>query len=109
MNKEIERDNDMKEYFLYVLKEMCIKAGVDVARFETKPGPDGDIVEVTIHRYFSGPQTVCVEGGCSHHDAQGTHYQRSFGIKEKGSDVSYTSEPKTRKLFYSIISRRRTL
>lgn len=62
MDKTIERDNELKEYFLYLLKEMCIKAGVDVARFETKPGPDGDIVAVTIHRYFSGPQTICVEG-----------------------------------------------
>lgn len=62
MNKEIERDNDMKEYFLYVLKEMCIKAGVDVSRFEPEKGPGGDIVAVTIQRYFSGPQTICVEG-----------------------------------------------
>lgn len=62
MNEEIERDNDMKEYFLYLLKEMCIKAGVDVSRFEPEKGPDGDIVAVTIQRYFSGPQTICVEG-----------------------------------------------
>lgn len=62
MNEEIERDNDLKEYCLDRLQEMCVKAGVDVARFETKPGPDGDIVAVTIHRYFSGPQTICVEG-----------------------------------------------
>ena len=62
MNEEIERDNDLKEYCLESLKEMCVKAGVDVSRFETKPGPDGDIVAVTIQRYFSEPQTICVEG-----------------------------------------------
>lgn len=62
MNEEIERDNDLKEYCLDRLHEMCVKAGVDVSRFETVKGPDGDIVTVTIQRYFSEPQTVCVEG-----------------------------------------------
>lgn len=62
MNEEIERDNDLKEYCLDRFLDMCVKAGVDVSRFETKPGPDGDIAEVTIHRYFQGPQTICVEG-----------------------------------------------
>lgn len=62
MNEEIERDNDLKEYCLDRLHEMCVKAGVDVSRFEPEKGPDGDIVAVTIQRYFSGPQTVCVEG-----------------------------------------------
>ena len=62
-HKEIERDNDLKEYCLDRLLDMCVKAGVDVARFEAKPGPDGDIVEVTIHRYFQPcNQTICVEG-----------------------------------------------
>lgn len=62
MNEEIERDNDLKEYCLDRLHEMCVKAGVDVSRFEPEKGPDGDIVAVTIQRYFSGPQTVRVEG-----------------------------------------------
>lgn len=62
MNEEIERDNDLKEYCLDRLHEMCVKAGVDVSHFETVKGPDGDIVAVTIQRYFSGPQTICVEG-----------------------------------------------
>lgn len=62
MNEEIERDNDLKEYCLDRLHEMCVKAGVDVSRFETVKGPDGDIMAVTIQRYFSGPQTICVEG-----------------------------------------------
>lgn len=62
MNEEIERDNDLKEYCLDRLRDMCVKAGVDVSRLEPKKGPDGDIVEVTIQRYFSGPQTICVEG-----------------------------------------------
>ena len=53
MNEEIERDNDLKEYCLDRLWDMCVKAGVDVSRFETKKGPDGDIVEVVICRYFS--------------------------------------------------------
>lgn len=61
-HKTIERDNDLKEYFLYLLHGMCVKAGVDVSRFEPKKGPDGDIVAVTIQRYFAGPQTICVEG-----------------------------------------------
>ncbi|BBK24962.1 hypothetical protein [Dialister hominis] len=61
MNKEIEGDNDLKEYCLDMLLGMCVKAGVDVSRFEPKKGPDGDIVAVTIQRYFSGPQTICVE------------------------------------------------
>lgn len=58
----IKRDNALKEYFLYLLKEMCVKADVDVSRFEPKKGPSGDIVAVTIQRYFSEPQTICVEG-----------------------------------------------
>lgn len=62
MNEEIERDNDLKEYCLDRLHEMCVKAGVDVSRFEPEKGPDGDIVAVTIQRYFSGPQTIRVEG-----------------------------------------------
>lgn len=62
MNEEIERDNDLKEYCLDRLHEMCVKAGVDVSRFEPVKGRDGDIVAVTIQRYFSGPQTICVEG-----------------------------------------------
>lgn len=62
MNEEIERDNDLKEYCLDRLHEMCVKAGVDVSRFETVKGPDGDIMAVTIQHYFSGPQTVCVDG-----------------------------------------------
>lgn len=62
MNEEIERDNDLKEYCLDRICDMCVKAGVDVSRLEPKKGPDGDIVAVTIQRYFSGPQTVCVEG-----------------------------------------------
>ncbi|WP_307972786.1 hypothetical protein [uncultured Dialister sp.] len=62
MNEEIERDNDLKEYCLDRLCDMCVKAGVDVSRLEPKKGPDGDIVAVTIQSYFSGPQTVCVEG-----------------------------------------------
>lgn len=61
MNEEIERDNDLKEYCLDRLHEMCVKAGVDVARLETNYR-DGDLVAVTIQRYFSGPQTICVEG-----------------------------------------------
>lgn len=62
MNEEIERDNDLKEYCLDRLRDMCIKAGVDVSRFEPEKRRDGDIVAVTIQRYFSGPQTICVEG-----------------------------------------------
>lgn len=62
MNEEIERDNDLKEYCLDRLCDMCVKAGVDVSRFEPEKGPDGDIVAVTIQRYFSGPQTIRVEG-----------------------------------------------
>ena len=62
MDKTIERDNELKEYFLDLLLGMCVKAGVDVSRFEPKKGPDGDIVAVTIQRYFSEPQTICVEG-----------------------------------------------
>ena len=62
MNEEIERDNDLKEYCLDRLCDMCVKAGVDVSRLEPKKGRDGDIVAVTIQRYFSGPQTICVEG-----------------------------------------------
>ena len=62
MNEEIERDNDLKEYCLESLKEMCVKADVDVSNFEPHKGPGGDIVAVTIHRYFSEPQTICVEG-----------------------------------------------
>lgn len=62
MDKTIERDNELKEYFLDLLLGMCVKTGVDVSRFEPKKGPDGDIVAVTIQRYFSGPQTICVEG-----------------------------------------------
>lgn len=62
MDKTIERDNELKEYFLDLLLGMCVKAGVDVSRFEPKKGPDGDIVAVVIFRYFSGPQTICVEG-----------------------------------------------
>lgn len=62
MDKTIERDNELKEYFLDLLLGMCVKTGVDVSRFETKIGPDGDIVAVTIQRYFSEPQTICVEG-----------------------------------------------
>lgn len=62
MNEEIERDNDLKEYCLDRLWDMCVKAGVDVSRFEPEKGPDGDIVAVTIQRYLSGPQTICVEG-----------------------------------------------
>lgn len=61
-HKTIERDNDLKEYFLYLLHGMCVKADVDVSNFEPHKGPDGDIVAVTIQRYFSGPQTICVEG-----------------------------------------------
>lgn len=62
MNEEIERDNDLKEYCLDRLWDMCVKAGVDVSRFEPEKGRDGDIVAVTIQRYFSEPQTICVEG-----------------------------------------------
>lgn len=62
MDKTIERDNELKEYFLDLLLGMCVKAGVDVSRFEPKKGPNGDIVAVVICRYFSGPQTICVEG-----------------------------------------------
>lgn len=58
----IQRDNDLKEYVLDRFLGMCVKAGVDVSRLEPKKGPDGDIVAVTIQRYFSEPQTVCVEG-----------------------------------------------
>ena len=54
----IQRDNELKEYVL----DMCVKADVDVSRLEPEKGPDGDIVAVTIQRYFSEPQTVCVEG-----------------------------------------------
>lgn len=53
MDKTIERDNQLKEYFLDLLLGMCVKTGVDVSRFETKIGPDGDIVAVVICRYFS--------------------------------------------------------
>lgn len=53
MDKTIERDNELKEYFLDLLLGMCVKAGVDVSRFEPKKGPDGDIVAVVICRYFS--------------------------------------------------------
>lgn len=62
MAEEIERDNDMKEYFLYLLSEMCVKAGVDVSRFKPRYGLDGDIVDVTIHHFDSAPQTINVEG-----------------------------------------------
>lgn len=63
MNEEIERDNDLKEYCLDMLHEMCVKAGVDVSRFEPEKGPDGDIVSVTIYRYFQPcNQTINVEG-----------------------------------------------
>ena len=58
----IQRDNELKEYVLDRFLDMCVKAGVDVSRLEPKKGPDGDIVAVTIQRYFSEPQTVCVEG-----------------------------------------------
>lgn len=58
----IQRDNDLKEYVLDRFQDMCVKAGVDVSRFEPEKGPDGDIVAVTIQRYFSGPQTIRVEG-----------------------------------------------
>lgn len=62
MNEEIERDNDLKEYCLDRLHEMCVKAGVDVARLETNYR-DGDLVSVTIHRYFQPcNQTINVEG-----------------------------------------------
>lgn len=62
MDKTIERDNELKEYFLDLLLGMCVKADVDVSNFEPHKGPDGDIVAVTIQRYFQGPQTICVEG-----------------------------------------------
>lgn len=62
MNEEIERDNDLKEYVLDRFLDMCVKSGVDVSRFEPEKRRDGDIVAVTIQRYFSGPQTVRVEG-----------------------------------------------
>lgn len=52
----------MKEYVLDRFLDMCVKSGVDISRLEPKKGPDGDIVAVTIHRYFAGPQTICVEG-----------------------------------------------
>lgn len=58
----IQRDNDLKEYVLDRFLDMCVKSGVDVSRFELEKGPGGDIVAITIQRYFSGPQTVCVEG-----------------------------------------------
>ncbi len=58
----IQRDNELKEYVLDRLLEMCVKSGVDISRLEPKKGPDGDIVAVTIQRYFSEPQTICVEG-----------------------------------------------
>ena len=58
----IQRDNELKEYVLDRLLEMCVKSGVDISRLESKKGPDGDIVAVTIQRYFSEPQTICVEG-----------------------------------------------
>lgn len=49
----IRKDNDQKEYFLSMLLEMCVKAGVDVSHFELEKGPAGDIVAVVICRYFS--------------------------------------------------------
>ncbi len=58
----IQRDNELKEYVLDRFLDMCVKSGVDISRLEPKKGPDGDIVAVTIQRYFSEPQTVCVEG-----------------------------------------------
>lgn len=58
----IQRDNELKEYVLDRLLEMCVKSGVDISRLEPKKGPDGDIVAVTIQRYFSESQTICVEG-----------------------------------------------
>lgn len=61
MNEKIERDNDLKEYCLDRFLDMCVKADVDVSNFEPYKGPDGDIAAVTIQRYFSGPQTICVE------------------------------------------------
>lgn len=54
----IQRDNELKEYVLDRFLDMRVKSGVDVSRLEPKKGPDGDIVAVTIQRYFSGPQTV---------------------------------------------------
>lgn len=62
MNEEIERDNDLKEYCLDRFLDMCVKADVDVSNFKPHKGPGGDIAAVTIQRYFSEPQTICVEG-----------------------------------------------
>lgn len=49
MNEEIERDNDLKEYFLDRLQDMCVKAGVDVARLEPNYR-DGALVSVISRR-----------------------------------------------------------
>ena len=62
MNEEIERDSDLKEYCLDRLCDMCVKAGVDVARLEPNYR-DGALVSVTIYRYFQPcNQTINVEG-----------------------------------------------
>lgn len=58
----IQRDNELKEYCLDRLQEMCVKAGVDVARLEPNYR-DGSLVSVTIDRYFQPcNQTINVEG-----------------------------------------------
>lgn len=59
----IQRDNELKEYVLDRFLDMCVKFGVDVSRFEPEKGPGGDIVAVTIYRYFQPcNQTINVEG-----------------------------------------------
>ncbi len=62
MNEEIERDNELKEYVLDRFLDMCVKAGVDVARLEPNYR-DGALVSVTIYRYFQPcNQIINVEG-----------------------------------------------
>lgn len=54
--------NQLKEYCLDRLLEMCVKAGVDVARLEPNYR-EGALVSVTIYRYFQPRnQTINVEG-----------------------------------------------
>lgn len=85
--------NQLKEYCLDRLLEMCVKAGVDVARLEPNYR-EGALVSVTIYRYFQPRnQTINVEGGLPDNDGQKAHYQRALRVKKKSSDVYQTSEP----------------
>lgn len=99
MNKEIEGDNDLKEYCLDMLLGMCVKAGVDVSRFEPKKGPDGDIVAVTILGIKAMGNLRGIR--CAYYHAEGNHYQRSFGVKKRALTCTRRQSPKG-KLFYLL-------